>query len=129
VRTRSGLQTQSGPPVDDGCKRDGGGKDGGELVVAGGDASPILEATEHVFDEVALATYGLVERIEPLVLFQETVGSTTSSGAATARHRIHAFDALGAHAEKPVIGDRDEFVLLGARPDRAGDVDIGRVNH
>ena len=88
MRTRSGLETQSGPPVDDGCKRDGGGKDGGELVVAGGDASPILEATEHVFDEVALATYGLVERIEPLVLFQETVDSTASAahGASPSRN-------------------------------------------
>ena len=49
--------------------------------------------------------------------------------AAPARNRIHAFDALGAHAEQPIVGDGDEFVLLRARPDRAADIDIGRIDH
>jgi hypothetical protein len=39
---------------------------GCELVIAGADASPILEATEHAFDEIALAIRGLVEWMEPL---------------------------------------------------------------
>ena len=42
---------------------------------------------------------------------------------------IHAFDALGAHAEQAVIGDRDQFVFARSRPDSPGDVDIGRVDH
>ncbi len=49
--------------------------------------------------------------------------------AAPARHRVHAFDALGAHAKQPVVGDRDEFVLASSRADGAGDVDIGGVDH
>ena len=36
-----------------------------------------------------------------------------------ARHGIDAFDALGAHAEQPVIGYGDQFVFLGARPNCA----------
>jgi hypothetical protein len=37
-----------------------------ELVVACGDASPILEAAEHALDEIALAIGGLVERMMSL---------------------------------------------------------------
>jgi hypothetical protein len=55
------LRTQSGPPDDDGREPDGGGEVGCELAVAGGDASPILEAAEHALDEIALAIGGLVE--------------------------------------------------------------------
>jgi hypothetical protein len=58
----SRLQTQSGPPDDDGCEHDGG-EVGCELVIAGCDASPIFEAAEHAFDEIALAIGNLVERM------------------------------------------------------------------
>ena len=57
------LGTQSGPPDDDGGEHDGGGEVGCELVIAGDDASPILEAAEHAHDEIALAIGGLVERM------------------------------------------------------------------
>ena len=60
------LWTQSGPRGDDGRDDDGGGEVGCELVIAGGDASPILEAAEHALDEVALAIGGLVERMMSL---------------------------------------------------------------
>jgi cation transport ATPase len=63
---RSRLRTQSGPPDDNGGDHDGGGEVGCELVVAGGDASPILEAAEHALDEIALAVGGLVERMMSL---------------------------------------------------------------
>ena len=43
----------------------GGGEVGGELVVAGGDASPIFEAAEHAFDEIALAVGDLVKGMMP----------------------------------------------------------------
>jgi hypothetical protein len=61
----SRLQTQSGPPDDDSCEHYGGGEVGGELVVAGGDAPPILEAAEHAFDEIALAVGDLVKGMMP----------------------------------------------------------------
>ena len=57
----SRLQTQSGPPDDDGCEHDGGGEIGCELVVAGCDAPPIFEAAEHAFDEIALTIGDLIE--------------------------------------------------------------------
>jgi hypothetical protein len=60
------LRTQSGPPDDEGGEHDGGGEVGCKLVVAGGDASPILEAAEPALDEVALAIGGLVERMMSL---------------------------------------------------------------
>ena len=47
---RPRLQSQSGPPDDDGSEHCGGG----ELVVAGCDGSSILESAEHAFDEIAL---------------------------------------------------------------------------
>lgn len=49
--------------MDDGGEHDGGGEVGCELVIAGGDASPILEAAEHALDEIALAIGRLVERV------------------------------------------------------------------
>jgi MFS family permease len=57
------LWTQSGPPDDDSGEHYGCGKVGCELVIAGGDASLILEAAEHALDEIALAISGLVERM------------------------------------------------------------------
>jgi hypothetical protein len=50
----------------DGGKHDGGGEVGCELVIVGGDASPILEAAEHALDEIALAIGGLGERMMSL---------------------------------------------------------------
>lgn len=47
------FQTQSKPPDDDSGEGYRGGEVGGELVVAGGDATPILEAAEHSLDQVA----------------------------------------------------------------------------
>ena len=49
--------------------------------------------------------------------------------AARAGDRVHALDALRAHAEQPVVGDGHQLVLARAGPDRAGDIDIGRVDH
>ena len=49
--------------------------------------------------------------------------------AARARHRVDALDPLRAHAEQPVIGDRDQLVLARTGADGAGDVDIGGVDH
>ena len=63
---RSRLQTQSGPPDDNGGDHDGDGKVGCELVVSCGDASPILEAADHALDEIALAIGSLVERMMSL---------------------------------------------------------------
>jgi hypothetical protein len=60
------LRTQSGPPDDDDCEHDGGGEVGCEFVVAGGDASPILEAAEHALDKIALAIGVLIERMKSL---------------------------------------------------------------
>lgn len=48
------VETHSGPPQDDGCDFDGGEEVSGELVVAGCDASEILEGAEGPFDPVAL---------------------------------------------------------------------------
>ena len=42
-----------GPPDNDGGDADGAGEGGCELVVARGDASPVLEPAEHALDEVA----------------------------------------------------------------------------
>jgi hypothetical protein len=66
ISQRTRLRTQSGPPDDNCGDHDGGGEVGCELVVAGGDASPILEAAEHALDEIALAVGGLVERMMSL---------------------------------------------------------------
>ena len=55
VRLRPRVETYSGPPKDDGCDFDGGEEVSGELVVAGGDASEVLEGAEGAFDPVALA--------------------------------------------------------------------------
>ena len=49
-----GVQTQSAPPNYDGSNSDGGCEVCGKLVVAYGEASPVLESTEHSFDEIAL---------------------------------------------------------------------------
>ena len=57
------VETQSDPPIDD--SRDIACSDEvyGELVVAGCDASPVLEAAKHAFDNVS-AFIGLgIERL------------------------------------------------------------------
>ena len=41
-------------------------KIGCKFIVAGGDASPILEAADHALDEIALAIGSLVERMMSL---------------------------------------------------------------
>ena len=43
------------PPDDSGCEDDGGEEVSGELVVASGDATKVLESSEHALDEVTLA--------------------------------------------------------------------------
>lgn len=48
-------------PGDDGVEDCGGAVDGGEFVVAGGQATPLFEVGEAAFDDVALA---VVERVE-----------------------------------------------------------------
>ena len=55
------LQTQSGPPDDDGCEHYRGGEVSCELVIASCDASPILEAAEQAFDEIAAWVGDLIE--------------------------------------------------------------------
>src|SRR6516162_4706920 len=60
---RTRLQTQSGPPEDGRGESDSRGEVGGELVVTGGDASPILQTAEHALDEVAPAIGNFVERM------------------------------------------------------------------
>ena len=49
------LQTQSYPECDEGCESDGGEEVSGEFVVAGRDAAEVLDATEGVFDQVAVS--------------------------------------------------------------------------
>jgi hypothetical protein len=61
LELRFRLQTQSGPPDQDGCEHYRGGEVGCELVIANCDASPILEAAEHAFDEIAAAVGDLIE--------------------------------------------------------------------
>jgi hypothetical protein len=57
-----------------------------ELVVGGGDASPILEAAEHPFDRIALALGPLVEeRLLCVGLLGMTGAALGSSADATIR--------------------------------------------
>jgi hypothetical protein len=49
-------------PGDDGVEDGGGSVDGGELVVAGGQAPPLREVAEAAFDDVAVAVVDGVER-------------------------------------------------------------------
>src|SRR5690606_5325598 len=44
-------------------RRDGGGEDVGELVVAGSDAPPVLQSAEHALDEIALSVEGAMEGV------------------------------------------------------------------
>jgi hypothetical protein len=59
------VETQSGPPDDGGDDSDGRGEIPSELVVACGDASPVLERAEHALDEVAVTIGDSVEGIGP----------------------------------------------------------------
>lgn len=55
------MRTQSfEPPCDDGCDGNGCHEGLNFAVVAGGQTSPVFEATEHAFDDVSLAIYSLV---------------------------------------------------------------------
>ena len=56
----SRVQTQSSPPDDDCGDSDGGGEVPGELVVAGGDPAPVLQAAEAAFDQVPATIGSLV---------------------------------------------------------------------
>src|SRR6266852_7723866 len=60
------LQTQSDPPSDDCSESHGCGEVGCELIVAGGDATPILQPAEHALDEIALFVGVGVEGMEAL---------------------------------------------------------------
>src|SRR6266851_7835351 len=62
----SRLQTQSDPPSDDCSESHGCGEVGCELIVAGGDATPILQPAEHALDEIALFVGVGVEGMEAL---------------------------------------------------------------
>ena len=66
ISFRSRFQTQSGPPQDDGGDGDGGREVGGQLVVASGDAAPVLEPTEHALDEIAALVDLGIEGMEAL---------------------------------------------------------------
>ena len=48
-------------PGDDGVEDGCGAVDGGEFVVAGGQAARLLEVTEAAFDDIAVAVVGGVE--------------------------------------------------------------------
>lgn len=58
------LQTQSGPPGDEGRYGDCGGEVAGKLVIAGGNSAPILQAAEHAFDQIALFVGNRIKRME-----------------------------------------------------------------
>jgi hypothetical protein len=60
------VWTQSDPPGDEYGDADGGGVVDGELVVAGGDAAPVLEAAEGALDQVAQSVGERVERMAAL---------------------------------------------------------------
>ena len=60
------LRAQSGSSDDKGRAHGGGGEVGCELVIACGDASPILETAEHARDEIVSAIGGLVETMMSL---------------------------------------------------------------
>jgi len=62
----SRFQTQSGPPQDDCSDGDGGSEVGGQLIVASGDAAPVLEPTEHALDEIAPLVDVGIEGMEAL---------------------------------------------------------------
>src|SRR5689334_13122555 len=52
-------------PHGDGAEDDGSSVDGGELVVAGGDAAPLLVVVERALDDVAALVGGRVEGRRP----------------------------------------------------------------
>lgn len=60
------VRTQSGPPDDCGRQHDGGMKVSGQLVIAGCDAPPVLEASKHALDKVAAFIGIAIERLEVL---------------------------------------------------------------
>lgn len=59
------VWTRSAPEGDDGGERDGGGIVAGELVVAGGETTEVLEAAEGGLDTPALAIAALVVADRP----------------------------------------------------------------
>jgi hypothetical protein len=60
------LQTRSYPPGYDGGENYGCGEVVGELVVAGGDATPVLQSAEHPFDQGAQLVGLWIERMKML---------------------------------------------------------------
>ena len=68
-------------PEDDGCGDADGGEEGvGAPVVAGVDASPVLEAAEHDLDLVALAVEdGIVRDRDLAVAFGRDAGGGAAS--------------------------------------------------
>ena len=63
ARKRLRHETQSGPPDYDCGDIDGGCVICCELIVAGGDASPVFETAEHAFDEISEFVGLCVERM------------------------------------------------------------------
>ena len=55
-------------PEATGCEGDGGEEVSGELVVARGDATEVLELVEEALDEIALSIEGAVDRALPLAV-------------------------------------------------------------
>ena len=65
-QVRPRVETQLGPPGDDGRERDGRSEIPGEFVVSCSDSAPIFELAEHTFDGVALPVWRWVERMRML---------------------------------------------------------------
>src|SRR6185437_12789234 len=75
---RTRLQTQSYPPKQDDSDDNGRAEVSGELVIACGDAAPVLEMREGPLDDVASFVGRLIERMEmlaPGVVLDDRCGS------------------------------------------------------
>jgi hypothetical protein len=90
--SRSRLQTQSYPPDDEGGEGDGGGEVGGELVVAGGDAAPILKPAEHALDQIAQFVSLWIERMD---MFAGGIVGNDWSGAALDQEQPKRVTVIG----------------------------------
>jgi len=111
------FQTQSGPPQDDGGDGDGGSEVGGQLIVASGDAAPVLEPTEHALDEIAPLVDVGIEGMEAL------------AGRVVGDHRLGT--ALAQELAQPIavvgcVGDAQSSGRHG-RQQRPGDAHIAEL--
>src|SRR6266581_902090 len=92
----SSLTKASGSrPDDEASQRYADGEVGGELVVTGGDAAPVLEPAEHALDQVAQLV-GV--RIERMVVLAGRIVGNDGSGAALDREQPAPVAAIGATA-------------------------------